>query len=111
MNDTNTTAANHFYRLVSDFSKRTQGWQTAIFYETKPDERWDLTLVSQRVYGNRYEFLTVMAAAGVDRADMPLEQKRIILPTASQLALLKKQAGFESNPEYRANYAPTWIDE
>ncbi len=111
MNDVNTQAAGHFYRLVSDFSKRTKGWETAIFYETKPDERWDLTLVSQRVYGNRNEFLAIMAAAGHDRVDMPVQQKKIILPTADQLAFFKKQSGFESQPQYRANYAPTWLEE
>lgn len=108
MLDKNTIAAKDFYKLVRDFSLRTKPWETAIFYEIKPDERWDLTLVSQRVYGRRDEVLAVMAAAGMDCADRPLAQARIVLPNEGQLYALKRRAGFESRSDYRENQSPTW---
>jgi hypothetical protein len=108
--DSNTQAAKDFYREVRKFSERTKSWQTAIFYWTKPDEIWDITLVSQRVYGNRNEFLTVMAAAGIDSSDQPLTQRQLILPTSQQLYAIKRDTGFESNPDYREDFKPTWAE-
>lgn len=108
MIEKNTPAARNFYKAVREFSLRTKGWETAVFYEVKPDEKFDLTLVSERVYGNRYEFLTVMAAAGLDRFDMPLSQTQLILPTQNQLNRIKRATGFESNPDLRKNFKPTW---
>jgi hypothetical protein len=107
--DKNTIAAKSFYRAVREFSQRTKTWEVALFYETLPDEVWDLTLVSARVYGNRNEFLVIMAAAGLDRADMPLTQMKLVLPTQQQLLTMKRAAGFESNPDFRKNFAPTWV--
>jgi hypothetical protein len=107
--DKNTVAAKSFYRSVREFSLRTKTWETAIFYQTLPDEAWDLTLVSARVYGNRNEFLVIMAAAGLDRADMPLPQMQLILPTPQQLLTMKRKSGFESNPDLRKDFAPTWV--
>ncbi len=109
MIDNNTNAARAFYQAIRTFSERTQPWEIAIFYETKPDERFDITLVSQRVYGNRFEFLAVMAAAGLDMVDQPLPQKRIVLPTISQLFTIKRKVGFESDPDKRKDFAPTWL--
>lgn len=108
--DKRTTAAKSFYREIRKFSESTKPWQQAIFYETKPDEAFDLTLVSQRVYGRRDEFLAVMAAAGLDTVDQPLPQKRIILPNEGQLYAIKRRTGFESIPGYREDYAPTWAE-
>ncbi len=110
MIDKDPIAAKMFYRLVREFALNTKTWQTAIFYQTLPDEYFDLSLVSQRVYGNRNEFLAVMASAGIDHFDQKLKEQRLILPTQIQLALFKRQAGFESNPTMRENFAPTWID-
>lgn len=108
MIDKNTIAAKNFYKLIRTFSQRTKTWDTAIFYQTLPDEKWDLTLASRRAYGTPDEFLAIMAAAGIDRADMPLPQMQLILPTHAQLKIIKKQAGFESQADYRKNFAPTW---
>lgn len=108
MIEQNTIAAKAFYRAVREFSLRTNGWDNAVFYEVKPDEKWDLTLVSERVYGNRHEFLTIMAAAGLDRADMPLQQIKLILPVQGTLLKMKRATGFESNPEQRKDFKATW---
>lgn len=94
--DAGMYASSKFYRLVRHFADSREAWQTATRYDTLPDERWDLTLVSQRVYGNRNEFLAVMAAAGLDRVDQELTQRRLVLPTAAQLEALKQQAGYTS---------------
>lgn len=109
MLDKDTRAAKSFYREVRKFAETAKAWDTAaIFYETRPDEVFDLTLVSQRVYGRRDEFLAVMAAAGLDSAFQPLPQKRIVLPNEGRLLAIKRRTGFESIADYRDDYAPTW---
>ncbi|QFY42986.1 hypothetical protein F6R98_10470 [Candidatus Methylospira mobilis] len=108
MIDNQTTAAKSFYREIRTFSERTRPWDTAVFYHTKPDEALDATLVSERVYGRRDEFLAVMAAAGIDTANQPIPQKMLTLPTETQLAAIKRRTGFESIADYRENFAPTW---
>jgi len=88
------TAAAMLMRLVGDFAQRQPTWAECIVYHTLPDERWDLTLVSQRVYGTRDEFLAVLAAAGLDSVEQELTERELVLPTARQLAGLKARAGF-----------------
>lgn len=111
MIDKDPRAAKSFYREIRKFAERTNPWQQAVFYETKPDEIFDLSLVSMRVYGRRDEFLAVMAAAGIDTFDQPLTQRRITLPTEGQLSAIKRRAGFESIAGYREKFAPTWAEE
>ena len=82
------------YRLVRDFAIKTKPWETAIRYYTKPDERKDLTLVSQRVYGRRDEFLTIMAAAGLDSVENVLPEQLLTLPTDAALTAFKERAKF-----------------
>lgn len=91
-----------FYRLVRDWVVKVQPWSAAIRYQTLPDENWDLTLVSQRVYGNRHEFITVLAAAGLDTVEQELEEQLLTLPSPSTLEILKRQAGYISRPGLRA---------
>jgi hypothetical protein len=110
VSDINSQAARAFYREIRMFAERTKPWQTAIFYETKPDERWDLTLVSLRVYGRRDEYLTIMAAAGIDVFEQELKQKQLVLPTESQLAAIKRKYGFESLSNLREDFKPVWIE-
>jgi hypothetical protein len=109
MLDQNTNAAKSFYREIRKFAENVKPWDvTAIFYETKPDESLDVTLVSQRVYGRRDEYLAVMAAAGLDSVDQLLPQKRIALPNDGQLMAIKRKTGFESLDDYRTAGAPIW---
>lgn len=97
MIDQNTAAAKSFYREVRKFAENAKPWDAnAIFYETKPDEALDLSLVLRRVYGRRDEFLAVMAAAGLDSIDQHLPQKRIVLPNAGALIAIKRRCSFES---------------
>lgn len=95
---TSYLAAAELARRVADFSQRTPDWAECIIYETKPDERWDLTLVSRRVYGTPDEFLAVMAAAGLDTVEQELTERRLVLPTREQLRELKRLAGFVNDP-------------
>jgi len=109
MIDTNTQAARVFYRLVRDFAIRARAWDEALYHDVRPDERYDLFLASRRIYGRNTEAMTVMAAAGLDSIDFPLEQKRLTLPTEKQLRVLKRRAGFESDPRYRRKDGrPKW---
>lgn len=110
MIDNNSVAAKDFYKEIRTFADRTKPWETAVFYQTKPDEAHDLSLVSQRVYGRRDEYLAVMAAAGLDMVDQALPQKLIILPTESQLYAIKRRTGFESIGTFRENFAPIWVE-
>ena len=95
------TGAAELVRLVRNFSQRTPEWAEAIRYNTLPDERLDLTLVSQRVYGNRNEFLTIMAAAGLSGVYEPLTERLLVLPTPRQLDAIKALAGFQNSPALR----------
>lgn len=94
-------ACNHFFTLVGNFSSTVKPWETYISYQTKPDEIGDLTLVSQRVYGRRNEFLVIMACAGLSSVDEPLTERLLKLPTENQLAQLKALASYENNQAKR----------
>jgi hypothetical protein len=107
--DKDPCAAARFYRAIRDFSVQAKPWSTnAIWYETRPDESLDFTLVSQRVYGRRDEFLAVMAAAGIDSFDQAMPQQKIALPKETALHRIKRQTGFESQSDYREDFAPVW---
>lgn len=109
MLDKDPRAAKSFYREVRAFAERAKPWDAGVvWYETKPDETYDLTMVSQRVYGRRDEFLAVMAAAGLDCVDQPLPQKRIALPSDGLLLGIKRRTGFESVDDFREDGAPIW---
>lgn len=86
-----------FYKLVRYYAVNAKAWDSRrIIYQTLPDERFDLTLVSQRVYGNRDEYLTIMAAAGLDRINQELKEQILILPDQSLLLQIKEQAGIST---------------
>jgi hypothetical protein len=110
MSDIDSQAAKDFYKAVRLFAERTKLWELAIFHEVLLDEMWDATLISQRVYGNRDEFLTIMAAAGCDTVDQPIPQMQLVLPTLAQLYSLKRKAGFESIEANREGRKPAWVD-
>ena len=83
-----------FYRAVRQFATTAPVWADAIRYHTLPDERWDLTLVAQRVYGSRDEWMAVMAAAGLDRLDQELTERPLTLPTKARLEAIKRETGY-----------------
>lgn len=82
-----------FHALIRSLAQTTPAWATAIRYHTKPDERFDLTLVSQRVYGLPSEWPVIMAAAGLQSVDEPLNEQLLVLPTLEQLQRLKRNTG------------------
>lgn len=108
--DIDSQAARRFFGLVRRFVARAKTWQVVVLHNVTPQEQHDPTLISQRVYGNRNEYLTVMAAAGTNSFDQPIPQKQLILPTQAQLFKLKRDAGFESDPQYRDSGKPTWVE-
>jgi hypothetical protein len=87
-------ARNRLYVLVRDFAVQTLAYGEAVRYQTMPDERFDLTLVSQRVYGRRTESLVIQAAAGLDSPELELSERLLVLPTEAQLRAMKLQAGY-----------------
>lgn len=88
-------AANRLFQMVRDFALQTPAWGEAARYFTQPDERLDLTLVSQRVYGTRTESLVIQAAAGLDSPENELTERQLVLPTAEQLRSMRREAGFD----------------
>lgn len=89
--------ASLFYRAVREFAVTEPIWSGArLVIETTPAERWDLTLVSFRAYGNRDEFLAVMAAAGLTRYDDILTEQLLVLPSVARLAEIKAKTGYKS---------------
>ena len=78
---------------LRQFAQSTPTWATAIRYHTKPDERYDLTLVARRVYGLPDEWPVIMAAAGLQSVDEPLNEQLLVLPTLEQLQRLKRNTG------------------
>lgn len=86
-----------FYRAVRQYVLTAPVWATDLVqYQTLPDETWDLTLVSQRVYGTRDEFLAIMACAGLDRVNQPLTERLLRLPNRQRLEMLKSSCGYSS---------------
>jgi hypothetical protein len=109
--DLDPNAARRFYGEVRKFAEAVKPWQVALWHEIAPDEVWDATLVSERVYGRRDEFLAVLAACGLDMFDQPLPLgRRIAFPTEITLLNIKRQTGFESIAQYRESGKPTWVE-
>ncbi len=107
--DQDSQAGRDFYQQVLAYSEAAQPWLSdVIYYETTPDEEFDLSLISYRVYGRREEYLTVMAVAGISSIDQPVKQQRYAFPSEERLLSIKRQAGFESIAEMRDNGAPVW---
>ena len=90
-------ARNRLYGLVRDFATQTPDYAAALRYFTKPDEWYDLTQVSSRVYGRRTEALVIQAAAGLDSPEQALTERLLVLPTETQLRALKLKAGYAAN--------------
>lgn len=90
-------AKNALFALVRQFAQQTPAWGSAVRYDTMPDERHDLSLVSRRVYGTPSETLVIQAAAGLDTPESPMSERRLVLPTADQLRSMKVRAGFDAN--------------
>ena len=81
------------YALIRSLAQTTPSWATAIRYHSKPDEKHDLTLIARRVYGLPNEWPVIMAAAGLQSVDEPLNEQLLVLPTLSQLQTLKRELG------------------
>lgn len=95
-------SAAEFVRIVRNFSQVTPDWAVAARHWVLPNERYDPTLISLRVYGNRREFLAVMAAAGNDTLEQEITPKLLVLPTAAQLEAIKARAGFVNDAAVRS---------
>lgn len=84
---------NLLYKRIRQFALETPDWATAIRYHSKPDEKHDLTIIARRVYGLPNEWPVIMAAAGLQSVDEPLNEQLLVLPTLSQLQTLKRELG------------------
>lgn len=101
--DNDSRAAKSFYREIRKFAERAKAWDVGVvWYETKPDERHDPSLVSARVYGRRDESLAVLAAAGLDGFDQTLTERMLALPSDLLLSQIKRACNFESIAPNRA---------
>lgn len=85
---------NRLFAEVRRFAIETPAWGEALRVFTNPGERFDLTAVSQRVYGTRTETLVIQAAAGLDNPEHELTERLLVLPTPAQLRAMKQAAGY-----------------
>lgn len=107
--DVDTAAALRYYRAVRRFCLQAKPMTVGIvFVDVNPGDMRDITKVSQRVYGSRYEAFTVQAAAGLDQITQPLKSTRLALPTAAKVMQLKRECGFETIPAMRRDGEPVW---
>lgn len=93
-------ARNRLFSAVRTFAESTPAWGEALRTFTTPGERFDLTALSQRVYGKRTETLVVQAAAGLDSPEHELTERALVLPTAAQLRAMKQAAGYAASELY-----------
>ena len=91
---TTDQARNRLFTDIRRFAATTPVWGDAIRVFTTPGERFDLTAVSQRVYGTRTETLAIQAAAGLDSPENELTERELVLPTPAQLRAMKLAAGY-----------------
>lgn len=86
-----------FYREVRLFAVTEPTYSGARqVVRTLPSERFDLTLVARRVYGDPEETLAIQAAAGLATVDSVLEEQNLVLPTAEHLRYLKQKCGLST---------------
>lgn len=86
-------AKTRYMATIRSYAQNSVFGTNHIRYETKEDERYDLTLVSRRVYGISSEWLTIQAAAGMSTPEDELPPQTLVLPSFQDLIALKKQAG------------------
>ncbi|WP_186083654.1 hypothetical protein [Burkholderia gladioli] len=91
-----------FVKAVRKFAVQTPDWKPALRYHTLPDERYDITLAALRVYGDRAQFMVILAAAGLDSVEQLLPEQPLVLPNATQLLDIKRQTGYLTDNEARA---------
>lgn len=86
-----------FYREVRLFAVSEPSYSSARqVVRTFPTERFDLTLLARRVYGDASETLTIMAAAGLPNVDAELKEQNLVLPTVEHLRYLKEKCGLST---------------
>lgn len=109
MLDQDNAAARRFYGAVRRFSATAKANTAGIlFLQVTPAECWDITKLSQRIYGNRHEGLACMAALGIDQSNLLTEQRTGAFPSAEKLVQIKRDCGYESSPALRADFKPIW---
>ena len=93
-------ARNRLFCEVRRFSQETPVWGDALRTYSTMGERFDLTMVSQRMYGKRTETLVIQAAAGLDSPEQEMTERLLVLPTAAQLRAMKLAAGYAETELY-----------
>lgn len=86
-----------FYREVRLFATTEPSYSSARqVVRTFPSERYDLTMVARRVYGDPTETLAIMAAAGLPNVDAELIEQNLVLPSIEHLRYLKQKCGLST---------------
>ena len=81
------------YAHIKAFGQQWQFAQESIRYSTLPDERYDISLASYRVYGDRGLYMVIAAAAGLDSVEQEMPEQELVLPTLAQLAAMHAELG------------------
>jgi hypothetical protein len=95
--ETDVIEVSRFYREVRLFAVSEPTYSSARqVVRTLPSERYDLSMVARRVYGDPAETLAIMAAAGLPNVDAELKEQNLVLPTPEHLRYLKQKCGLST---------------
>lgn len=81
--------------LLRDFSINVKAWESAIYHQVKPDEIYNAPLIAILEYGDADMAHCVLACAGVDSPEQPIESLTITMPTWSTYINLVRLANGE----------------
>lgn len=83
-----------FYRRVRDYALQPPLGANPLRHQVTPDEQYDLSRVSYRVYANFNEALTIAAVAGLSSTSGPLTEQVLVLPSRAELMQIKRETGY-----------------
>lgn len=83
-----------FYREVRRFATTEPTYsENCQVIRTLPSERYDLSSVARRAFGDATETRVILAAAGLATVGTELKEQDLVLPTVAYLRYLKDKCG------------------
>lgn len=86
-----------FYREVRKFATTEPSYsENCQVIRTLPTDRYNLSAVARRAFGDATETRVILAAAGLPNVDAPLIEQDLVLPTIAYLRYLKDKCGIST---------------
>lgn len=83
-----------FYRELRRFATTEPSYSpNCQVIRTVPTDRYNLSAVARRAFGDATETRVILAAAGLSNVDAPLKEQDLVLPTVAYLRYLKEKCG------------------